>query len=122
MDKCVLFLALTVLSSKGYFSATYFMSVVTLSNNFIDCLYTMASYYGNFVAIKGINDRLIRMIDKKKLRKHFLFQKIQNKVCFEHVDFGFPNKESIFKDFPSNLIKEKNMRLLGDSGSGSQLY
>ena len=29
----------------------------------------MASYYGNFVAIKGIDDRLIRMIDKKETEK-----------------------------------------------------
>ena len=74
-------LALAILSSKGYFSATYFMSVVTLSNNFIDCLYTMASYYGNFVAIKGINDRLIRMIDKKETEKTLLISENQNKVC-----------------------------------------
>ena len=111
-------LALAILSSNGYFSATYFMSVVTLSNNFIDCLYTMASYYGNFVAIKGINDRLIRMIDKKETEKTLLISENQNKVCFEHVSFGFPNKESIFKDFSFQFDKGKKYAIVGDSGSG----
>lgn len=115
-------LALAILSSKGYFSATYFMSVVTLSNNFIDCLYTMASYYGNFVAIKGINDRLIRMIDKKETEKTLLISENQNKVCFEHVSFGFPNKESMFKDFSFQFDKGKNMRLLETADQGSRLY
>ena len=94
------------------------MSVVTLSNNFIDCLYTMASYYGNFVAIKGINDRLIRMIDKKETEKTLLISENQNKVCFEHVSFGFPNKESIFKDFSFQFDKGKKYAIVGDSGSG----
>ena len=115
-------LALAILSSNGYFSATYFMSVVTLSNNFIDCLYTMASYYGNFVAIKGINDRLIRMIDKKETEKTLLISENQNKVCFEHVSFGFPNKEAIFKDFSFQFDKGKNMRLLETVDQGSRLY
>ena len=111
-------LALAILSSKGYFSATYFMSVVTLSNNFIDCLYTMASYYGNFVAIKGINERLIRMIDKKETEKTLLISEKQNKVCFEHVSFEFPNKEAIFKDFSFQFDKGKKYAIVGDSGSG----
>lgn len=118
IGQMLLSLALAVLVLNGNFKATYYMSVLTISNNFVDCLYNMASYYGDFISVKGINEKLIKFINKKETTRNITLFNNQHCIEFDHVYFSFLKNQPLFCDFSYRFEKGKKYAIVGDSGSG----
>lgn len=94
-----------------------FMSVVTLSNNFISNLNDISSNLAGFKSVSDVNSKLLNIIDSHGQANKFV-SNYDGNIYLEHVSFGYTESKMIIDDLSFKFEKGKKYAIVGPSGSG----